>query len=62
MENAALKNLQDRLMALCRSAEDLANATQDFPALTCNLARVNASLKMVAMDLGMTTVDSRGDR
>ncbi len=62
MDEAAVQKLRERLVALCRNADDLASATHDFPALTCNMARVKASLKMVAIDLGMTTVDSQGDR
>jgi hypothetical protein len=43
------------------NTEALASAAQDSPALACNLARVQASLKMVAIDLGLAIVDPQGD-
>jgi hypothetical protein len=61
MDQAVVEKLRERLNEACKSTQALAQAAQDFPALTCNVNRVKASLKMVAIDLGLTTVDSQGD-
>ncbi|MBU1274709.1 MAG: hypothetical protein KJ720_04980 [Proteobacteria bacterium] len=54
MEPSDVDELRSRLRALREQTRELQQAAGDFPALVCNTARIQASLTMIAMDLGMT--------
>lgn len=61
MNQAAVEGLCEQLAELRRRVETLQRQAQDFPALNCNLSRVQASLKMIAINLGLTSVDPQGE-
>jgi hypothetical protein len=61
MDQDAVEGLRQQLAELRRGVEALQGQALDFPALTCNLTRVQASLKMIAINLGLTTVNPEGD-
>lgn len=57
MEQALLDGYRQKLAALKNMARELKESAEDFPALKRNLARVEASLNMMALNLGLSVLD-----
>ncbi|MCB2192246.1 MAG: hypothetical protein KQI62_11815 [Deltaproteobacteria bacterium] len=60
MEPNYVEELRERLRTLRQQTRELEQAAGDFPALSRNAARIQASLSMIAIDLGMKQ-ESRGE-
>lgn len=56
MDESKVKQMRERLLDLSRQSEALAAEAGDFPAVARNAARIQASLAMIKIDLGMITV------
>jgi hypothetical protein len=61
MNETDIAALREHLAVLRAAAQALAQAAGDFPALDRNLARAQASIKMMSISLGLITADSQGD-
>ena len=49
--HAELREIQQRIQSLRKTAEELKQSTGDFPALSRNTARILASIKMLELNL-----------
>jgi two-component sensor histidine kinase len=49
--HAELREIQQRIQSLRKTAEELKHSTGDFPALARNTARILASIKMLELNL-----------
>ncbi len=49
--HAELREMQQKILSLRKTAEDLKQSTGDFPALARNTARILASIKMLELNL-----------
>jgi hypothetical protein len=50
-KHADLIEMQQRIQSLKKTAEELKQSTDDFPALARNTARILASIKMLELNL-----------
>jgi len=50
-KHADLIEIQQKILSLKKTAENLKQATSDFPALARNTARILASIKMLELNL-----------
>ena len=50
-EHAELIEIQQKILSLKKTAEELKESTGDFPALARNTARILASIKMLELNL-----------
>jgi hypothetical protein len=60
MEPNQVEDLRRRLRTLREQTRELQQAAGDFPALARNTSRIQASLTMIAIDLGMAQ-EGRGE-
>lgn len=57
MEEARVEDLRRRVLGMWRENRDLLENARDYPALTRNARRVEASLAMMRIDLGLLPED-----
>jgi len=62
VDESRISELAQLLSALRRSAESLARAAEDFPALRRNAARVKACLRMMELNLGQAGPAAQEDQ